>query len=289
MLPLGLTCPTRLQLNASNNVLRELESSLRTQFLMQSFMPCVLCSVLVANVIYAMPAYAPVEAAIVYNGELQLEDVTTVELKPEQQAQPQHDQQQQQVDAAGRGGSMGMQKPPQGQDQAQAGHYGAPPAPQGGPAAGGYGQPPPAANPGRNAYAGSSNPYGASMQPPAPMHGGAGSGCGAGGFLSDPSNAYGSRPAAPSNPYGNPYAQGPGGPNALGAMGGPAQAPGAFPAPYGGGGGGQGGHVPQYGNSGGPVARDDAPMRITPVSALNPYASRWAIKARCSSKSDMRR
>lgn len=40
---------------------------------------------------------------------------------------------------------------------------------------------------------------------------------------------------------------------------------------------------------GGPVARNEAPPRFTPIRMLNPYSGRWAIKGRCTSKGDMRR
>ncbi|CAF2130369.1 replication protein A 70 kDa DNA-binding subunit E [Brassica rapa] len=38
----------------------------------------------------------------------------------------------------------------------------------------------------------------------------------------------------------------------------------------------------------GPVARNEAPPRITPINALNPYSGRWTIKARVTSKGDLR-
>eukprot|EP00803_Ostreobium_quekettii_P006045 evm.model.scf_430.4 EVM.evm.TU.scf_430.4 scf_430:16968-25836(+) len=62
--------------------------------------------------------------------------------------------------------------------------------------------------------------------------------------------------------------------------------------PYGQSGGGlnPGAGPPQYNMSrGGPIARDETPANITPISSLNPYMNRWTIKARCTSKSDVRR
>ncbi|CAG7883884.1 unnamed protein product [Brassica rapa] len=44
---------------------------------------------------------------------------------------------------------------------------------------------------------------------------------------------------------------------------------------------------PMYQNRG-PVARNEAPPRITPINALNPYSGRWTIKARVTSKGDLR-
>ncbi|CAH8313010.1 unnamed protein product [Eruca vesicaria subsp. sativa] len=45
---------------------------------------------------------------------------------------------------------------------------------------------------------------------------------------------------------------------------------------------------PMYQNRG-PVARNEAPPRIIPINALNPYSGRWTIKARVTSKGDLRR
>jgi len=38
----------------------------------------------------------------------------------------------------------------------------------------------------------------------------------------------------------------------------------------------------------GAVVRDEAPARIIPIRALNPYQGRWTIKARCSQKGNVR-
>ncbi|GAB4838016.1 Replication protein A 70 kDa DNA-binding subunit A [Ancistrocladus abbreviatus] len=39
----------------------------------------------------------------------------------------------------------------------------------------------------------------------------------------------------------------------------------------------------------GPIMKNEAPARIIPIAALNPYQGRWAIKARVTSKSEIRR
>ncbi|XP_021889906.1 LOW QUALITY PROTEIN: replication protein A 70 kDa DNA-binding subunit E-like [Carica papaya] len=44
---------------------------------------------------------------------------------------------------------------------------------------------------------------------------------------------------------------------------------------------------PMYVNRG-PVARNEAPARIIPIAALNPYQGRWTIKARVTSKGELR-
>ncbi len=49
-------------------------------------------------------------------------------------------------------------------------------------------------------------------------------------------------------------------------------------------------HVPppQYGGSGA-VVRNEAPARIVPIKALNPFTGRWTIKARCTIKQELKR
>ncbi|GLT91316.1 hypothetical protein SLE2022_092090 [Rubroshorea leprosula] len=44
---------------------------------------------------------------------------------------------------------------------------------------------------------------------------------------------------------------------------------------------------PMYANRG-PVARNEAPGRIVPIAALNPYLGRWTIKVRVTSKAELR-
>ncbi|XP_021655357.2 replication protein A 70 kDa DNA-binding subunit E [Hevea brasiliensis] len=44
---------------------------------------------------------------------------------------------------------------------------------------------------------------------------------------------------------------------------------------------------PMYSNRG-PVAKNEAPPRIMPISALNPYQGRWTIKARVTAKGELR-
>eukprot|EP01018_Ginkgo_biloba_P018078 Gb_20429 [translate_table: standard] len=45
---------------------------------------------------------------------------------------------------------------------------------------------------------------------------------------------------------------------------------------------------PMYSNRG-PIAKNEAPARIIPIAALNPYQGRWTIKARVTAKGDLRR
>lgn len=59
---------------------------------------------------------------------------------------------------------------------------------------------------------------------------------------------------------------------------------------YGRDGGGYGQPAPQYKQAGGgPVMRNEAPAKIVPIASLNAYQNRWAVKARVTSKSDLRR
>ncbi|XP_015897369.3 replication protein A 70 kDa DNA-binding subunit A isoform X1 [Ziziphus jujuba] len=44
---------------------------------------------------------------------------------------------------------------------------------------------------------------------------------------------------------------------------------------------------PMYSNRG-PIAKNEAPARILPIAALNPYQGRWTIKARVTSKGELR-
>ncbi|XP_077238134.1 replication protein A 70 kDa DNA-binding subunit E-like [Tasmannia lanceolata] len=46
--------------------------------------------------------------------------------------------------------------------------------------------------------------------------------------------------------------------------------------------------VPMYANRG-PIAKNEAPARIIPIAALNPYQGRWTIKARVTAKGELRR
>ncbi|XP_077244745.1 replication protein A 70 kDa DNA-binding subunit A-like [Tasmannia lanceolata] len=45
---------------------------------------------------------------------------------------------------------------------------------------------------------------------------------------------------------------------------------------------------PMYANRG-PIAKNEAPARIIPIAALNPYQGRWTIKARVTAKGELRR
>ncbi len=48
--------------------------------------------------------------------------------------------------------------------------------------------------------------------------------------------------------------------------------------------------APQYNvNRGGPTVKNEAAAKILPITALNAYQTRWHIKARVTSRSEMRR
>lgn len=134
--------------------------------------------------------------------------------------------------------------------------------------------------------------YGANAGAPVNAYGGNQYGAPPGGNMQQ--NPYGGPPPAQRSTYGAP-------PAASGAMLGnvpPQQGGGGYGGPppkgsYGGGGGGGRmapmGGGPQYGMVGSAIVRDEAPARIIPISALNPYQGRWTIKARCTQKSEIRR
>ena len=86
-------------------------------------------------------------------------------------------------------------------------------------------------------------------------------------------NAYGAPPQ--SNAYGAPPQS-----NAYGAPPQTNNAYGALP---------QRGNNPYASSNAGPVARSDSHANILPINALNSYQNRWTIKARVTSKSDIRR
>eukprot|EP00879_Flechtneria_rotunda_P025305 GHRR01026883.1.p1 GENE.GHRR01026883.1~~GHRR01026883.1.p1 ORF type:complete len:797 (+),score=258.36 GHRR01026883.1:172-2562(+) len=153
------------------------------------------------------------------------------------------------------------------------GPYGGPPGPQ----AGGYGAPPPPMANGTGMYA----------APPRAATGQYGGGPTADGMQQQPhaGGMYGG--PGPNGlgtaPFGN--SANAGGPGSTGMYGGPPQA-----AAAGGPSSGMyGGAGPQYGMGAGPVTQTNEPLRIVPVKSLNPYLSRWTIKARCTQKGEVRR
>ena len=104
--------------------------------------------------------------------------------------------------------------------------------------------------------------------------------------------AGGQPPAAPA--YGGGYgAQGAGGGYGTGAQG----AGGGYGTGAQGAGGGYGnpGPAPSYGGPPAPsyggrsaVSRNDAPVKINPISSLNPYMNRWTIRARVTNQPTLR-
>ncbi|EFJ49234.1 hypothetical protein VOLCADRAFT_104448 [Volvox carteri f. nagariensis] len=188
--------------------------------------------------------------------------------------------QQQQHGYGGNTGGYGSAPPPVN----GGGMYGGPPPPvnqnynanqyqqQGAPPGSMYGGPPPPANGGQpgGGYGSSSGPYGA----------GGNSYPGGGGEQQQQQGMYG----------GGPLPQQNGGANGYGGRGGAAPQAGYNPyvAPGGAGGGGGSRPPPQY-QAQGAIARDEAPPRIMPISALNPYIARWAIRGRVTSKGELRR
>ncbi|GLC43682.1 hypothetical protein PLESTM_001504100 [Pleodorina starrii] len=184
------------------------------------------------------------------------------------------------------------QAPPGGHQQQQGygadsgGAYGSAPPPANGGMYGG--PPPPVNNGGYNQYQQQGAPPGGKYGgPPQPANGGApGGGYGAGG------SAYGGGGNQQQGMYGGPPPQQQGGAGGgYGGQGGqPPQAAYNPYAPAGGGGGGGGASrpPPQY-QAHGAIARDEAAPRILPISALNPYTARWAIRGRVTAKGELRR
>ena len=170
--------------------------------------------------------------------------------------------------------------PPGGLDPGAAAMLGMPhqaPPPQqsayGGNYGGAYGAPPPQ----QQQYGAPPPSYGA-PQPQPHQHGG------------PLPSAYG---APPPNPYGAPPATSAAGPYGAPPAANPYGAPQMPPAhhqqqqqqQYGG-----GGMAPQYRPAaGGAIARNEAPVQLTPITALNSYQNRWTVKARVTQKSDIRR
>lgn len=167
-----------------------------------------------------------------------------------------HQPQPQRTDAGGGGGAAGG---------AGGGPGGAPGG--GPPASSAYGAP-------SDAKDGMGGAYGAGDRPGTGPGAYGGSAPGAGGGSG--SNAYGN--PLPGNAYGSsPY----------GGTGS------SSPSPYGGNGSSFGSGSASsrggLGSRGGPVSRDSAPAAISPIASLNAYQNRWAIKARVTQKSDLRR
>ena len=119
--------------------------------------------------------------------------------------------------------------------------------------------------------------------------------------ISAPAPAAPATSAAAHQPYGAPTYGAPAAPPP--SYGAPAQPAYASAAPvYGGGGYGQQPQQQQQysapppqqqGYAAGPGARSppslaSAGSAIQPISSLNPYASRWTIKARCTAKTDLK-
>lgn len=138
-----------------------------------------------------------------------------------------------------------------------------------------FNQPPPAQH---QPYGGGGPPFASNPNPYAAA------GVGAGAVPSYGSSSYAPAPAPPQHSYGAgaaaiaPTASYGGNPYASASA--PASNPyGGASNPYGGG---------AYG--GGAVVKDhSAGEQIHPISAINPYSSKWTIKARITAKSEMRR
>ena len=102
---------------------------------------------------------------------------------------------------------------------------------------------------------------------------------GVGGEAVQQRNAYGTAPQAQYQGYG-------------GGQNGQQQQQQHAASAGGGYGGGYGGGAPaqqqQYRAQGGPVARNEAPCRICKISDLNPYTTRWTIRARITNNLELR-
>lgn len=159
-----------------------------------------------------------------------------------------------------------------------------------------YGGPPPPVNAGYNG-----NQYQQQGHPPSGMYGGppppANGGMSGGGYGGGVGGGHFSGPppqqqqAQPQGTYGGPTPQHNSGTNVYVLNNANPAQPGYNPyVPAGGVGAGAGGSrpPPQY-QAQGAIARDEAPPRIMPISALNPYTARWAIRGRVTSKGELRR